>query len=339
MGDTFKVTELSQIGVVVEDLYSTIDNFWRLLGWGPWEVYEAMPPPPELKEYSIRGKEIPYSMRSGFYQLDNIQFELIQPLTGPSLYEEHLATKGEGLHHIACFNSIPDYETYEGHLENLKTKGLEVTMNGRLDDVWWSYFDTEPLLGGAIYETCYAGPAREGKTYEPGDNGIEPPDFEVTEATQIGIMVEDIYSAMDNYYNILGWGPWEVYTAAPPGLSKTKIGGEKVPYSMKLAVYQLENIQVELIEPMSGPTIYRDFIEEKGEGLHHFACYGPMSDMDILKRHQDELNKNGLKVTMSGDFYEDRYAYYDTELLLGGVIYETGYPGKVPEPDELYPPK
>jgi hypothetical protein len=40
-------------------------------------------------------------MRLGWQRHGTVVYEWIQPLRGPSTYEDHLAHHGEGLHHIA----------------------------------------------------------------------------------------------------------------------------------------------------------------------------------------------------------------------------------------------
>ena len=31
----------------------------------------------------------------------------------------------------------------------------------------------------------------------------------------------------------------------------------------------------ELLQPLEGPSIYKEWLEERGEGLHHVACMRP----------------------------------------------------------------
>jgi hypothetical protein len=340
----FKVTEISQIAAVVKDIYKAMDNYWKILGWGPWAIYTFAPP--VLEEMTINGREIPYSMKLALYAVGNVQFELIQPISGPTLYKKQLDTVGEGLHHWACYGPpighapITDYDTLHKHQDELLRNGLSISQSGKFDEVRYYYYNTEPVLGGVIYETGFIGPMREPEEiYDPSAKGIEPPEFRVTEVSQLAVVVKDLYKAMDGYNRILGWGPWDIYTFAPPNLEEMNIGGEEIPYSMKLALTQVGSIQYELIEPIGGPSIYKKQLETRGEGLHHIACYGPIKNYDTLHKHQDELLRNGLSISQSGKFDEVRYYYYNTEPVLGGVIYETGFLGPMREPEAKYPPQ
>lgn len=38
----------------------------------------------------------------------------------------------------------------------------------------------------------------------------------------------------------------------------------------KIAITQVGGVQLEPVQPVAGKSIYQDFIEEHGEGLHHF---------------------------------------------------------------------
>jgi len=73
-----------------------------------------------------------------------IDFEILQPLEGPSIYKEHLEQKGEGLHHVSV---VPPNENVDEALANFKKAGVDVLMSGRLgDNIRFYYMDTEPTL-------------------------------------------------------------------------------------------------------------------------------------------------------------------------------------------------
>ena len=51
---------------------------------------------------------------------------------------------------------------------------------------------------------------------------------------------------------------------APPFLTKTALRGSEQPYSMKLALTQIGPVQWELVQPLERPSIYEEFLVEKG---------------------------------------------------------------------------
>jgi len=100
------------------------------------------------EEHAIVGRQPPDRSVAGpdIHQRDGRlphQLELIQPVHGPTTYEDHLSRKGEGLHHIKEY--IPDEQT-EATLAFYRAKGIAVTQTGKFDADYHYYMDTEPKL-------------------------------------------------------------------------------------------------------------------------------------------------------------------------------------------------
>ena len=94
-----------QCAVVVEDLDEAVRRWAELLGIGPWTAYRLEPP--RLKEMLYHGEKVEFSLRHALAWQGELQFELVQPLGGPSIFADHLADHGEGLHHIGKY--VPDH--------------------------------------------------------------------------------------------------------------------------------------------------------------------------------------------------------------------------------------
>lgn len=158
--------------------------------------------------------------------------------------------------------------------------------------------------------------------------------IEVEEITQIGIVVKNLQKAMENYWKTLGIGPWKIFTFKPPAFKEPMIRGEKVDYTMKIAVSQIGAMQIELIEPLEGPSIYKEFISQRGEGLHHIQ-----SRPRDLNETLESFKELGIEILMSGKYGEGAFYYMDTEPILG-IIYEIVNRGgtKIP-PEAIYPPE
>ena len=95
------------------------------------------------------------------------------------------------------------------------------------------------------------------------------PNAFVTDVQQVALIVRDLDATIEEYADRLGIGPWRVINCEPPRLTDMRVRGESVPYSMKLAVARTGNTMWEIIEPVDGPSIYQEFLDERGEGLHH----------------------------------------------------------------------
>jgi hypothetical protein len=139
-----KLGEITQVGLVVKDLQESMERYWKLLGIGPWNIYTYAPP--MLRDATVRGKRVDYSMRLALSMAGPVQLELIQPLEGPSIYVEHLAEKGEGLHHIQS-----RVENIEEVLAAFEKSAIKVLMSGKIGDGEFYYLDTVPVIG-IIYE-------------------------------------------------------------------------------------------------------------------------------------------------------------------------------------------
>jgi methylmalonyl-CoA/ethylmalonyl-CoA epimerase len=90
-----------QCAVVVEDLDEAVRRWAEQLAIGPWTGYRLEPP--VLKEMRYHGEEVEFSLRHALAWQGDLQFELVQPLGGPSILADHLAAHGEGLHHVGKY--------------------------------------------------------------------------------------------------------------------------------------------------------------------------------------------------------------------------------------------
>jgi len=134
---------ISQIAVVVNDLQRTMEQYTKLLGWGPWNVYRHEPP--RLHHTEIRGATVPYTMLGAETHVGDMGFELPQPLEEPSIYREWLDEHGEGLHHVAVM--LHDFEESTELKKRFDEVGASVLMGGRIGEtIEFYYLDTEPSL-------------------------------------------------------------------------------------------------------------------------------------------------------------------------------------------------
>ncbi len=132
---------ITQVAVVVKDLRTTMEKYHQVMGWAPWSVYEHKPP--VLHDTEVRGKRVKYTMLGAEVHCNPIDFEILQPLEGPSIYKEFLREKGEGLHHVSVVNPAEDVDRA---LKDFSRKGIEVLMSGKLNDIEFYYMDTDPVL-------------------------------------------------------------------------------------------------------------------------------------------------------------------------------------------------
>lgn len=157
----------------------------------------------------------------------------------------------------------------------------------------------------------------------------------IKQVLQIGVVVKDLQKAMERYWNIFGIGPWHIYTFQPPIVTNTTVRGKPAKFTMKLALTQIGNIQWELLQPLTGPSIFKEFLDKKGEGLHHVAF-----DVEDYDQTVAVLKKYGIGILTSGDTPADSFTYMDTEKYLGTPLqmYKRPPDFKMPPPEAIYPP-
>ena len=162
---------------------------------------------------------------------------------------------------------------------------------------------------------------------------IPPGGFPIS---QIAIVVKDIDEALERYHKALGWGPWNVYEHKPPALHDTYLHGKPTHFTMIGAETHVGPIVVELLQPEEGPSIYKEWLDAHGEGLHHIAVMRPTpSESDATEKHFADM---GAKILMEGRIGETiRFYYLDTEPMLK-VIFESGTGHAVDlKPARVYP--
>ena len=142
------------------------------------------------------------------------------------------------------------------------------------------------------------------------------PKIKIDGIIQIGIVVRDIQKVADNYWTIFGIGPWQIVRMEPPILREVTLRGNPVEASMLAAIAQNGTLQLELIQPLEGPSIWKEFLEEKGEGLHHVQAH-----VQDPKAVLTAFREMGVEALMSGKIGNNIFYYMDTQPLLG-IIYE-----------------
>jgi methylmalonyl-CoA/ethylmalonyl-CoA epimerase len=158
----------------------------------------------------------------------------------------------------------------------------------------------------------------------------------ISRIQQVALVVRDLDKTIAAYTEKLGIGPWWVSLYGPPGMTGMRIRGEEVSYSMKLALTWVDNVMWEVIEPVDGPSIYKEFLDEHGEGLHHVLVEHEGHDFDgALATFSDR----GCPPLMEGSFNGVRFAYVDSEGPLRTVLELVHRPPgfKRPDPDYWYP--
>ncbi len=145
-------------------------------------------------------------------------------------------------------------------------------------------------------------------------------------AYQICVVVSDLDQSVA-FYESLGIGPFREGPSAHT--TRRLVRGVESPET-RLAgrITQLGELEFELISPIAGPSIQREFLERHGEGAIHLCAY-----TDDLERDIAWMREHGQTEVISYGELSDggRFAYFDTQAV-GGLIlelYELGPDGEV----------
>ena len=140
----------------------------------------------------------------------------------------------------------------------------------------------------------------------------------------IGVIVGDMAQAVE-YYESLGIGPFKPFKKIV--VVEREIRGKSIPIdSLKVDVKiaKMGPIDLELLQPVKGESLWKEFLEAHGEGVQHLGFYA-----DDLDGEEAKLIEKGINVAYkvrfrSGESDADPSkgggdSYIDTDKV-GGVI-------------------
>jgi catechol 2,3-dioxygenase-like lactoylglutathione lyase family enzyme len=133
--------------------------------------------------------------------------------------------------------------------------------------------------------------------------------------THIGLIVRDIEATRRRYIDMLGAPEAAIGEVDAPAIAKTVYKGAPSTARAKLCHLRLGPIQVELIQPLGGPSTWQDFLDTKGEGVHHIAFDTPDAKADMKA-----LAAAGATQVQYGEWVGGNYTYADTTPQLGVML-------------------
>jgi catechol 2,3-dioxygenase-like lactoylglutathione lyase family enzyme len=136
------------------------------------------------------------------------------------------------------------------------------------------------------------------------------------EVCQVGIVVPDIEKAVKKYADLFGVTAPTVELTDPYDTAHTVYKGKPTQAQANLAFFDIGMPIIELIEPVGGPSTWKDFLDIKGQGMHHVAFL--IENMEEqCKRFADGFK---METVQTGDYEGGCYAYIDATAQLGLYI-------------------
>jgi methylmalonyl-CoA/ethylmalonyl-CoA epimerase len=139
----------------------------------------------------------------------------------------------------------------------------------------------------------------------------------------VSLVVKDMDETIKQL-EALGVGPFPAPPAGAPRRKMTNktVRGKPVEYDMIIRSSReggMGGVGIELIQPLpgEGKSTYNEFLEEKGEGVHHLCYSVPDLEAEIA-----DLEKRGFKVVQTGGWEgKVTFVYVDIQKA-GGILLE-----------------
>lgn len=126
--------------VLVNDIEKSAGNLAKTLSV-PFNFWTIAP------EYCfVHGIPSPFTFRIALAAVGGASLELVSPHTGQSVYDEFLAQKGEGYHHVCL--AYADLQSMQSAKEELKSQGYNMIQHGYTEGIFeFCYFElTKPNM-------------------------------------------------------------------------------------------------------------------------------------------------------------------------------------------------
>jgi methylmalonyl-CoA/ethylmalonyl-CoA epimerase len=161
----------------------------------------------------------------------------------------------------------------------------------------------------------------------------------------LGIVTADLDRAVRTWADRYGIGPWRIYRYDSSKMA-AKVDGEPVEFEMRVALCQLANARLELLQPLDDRSPYARSLAEHGgaDHIHHVRF-----DVASYEDSAAQLRELGAPVIFEGAFKPGvggngtplAATYFGTAADLGFTAEIVGIPEgfAMPEPESVYPPQ
>jgi hypothetical protein len=244
----------------------------------------------------------------------NIDFEIIEPLDNRSIYYDFLTRYGEGIQHINY-----DVTDFDRTMEYFKDINVPVTQFGNLVGKHrYIYFDTEEDTGHVI-ET--SGNLPGFKRREPLETFptrekimVKRDSLSFKGISQIGVVVQDIDRAVKALKEKYMMGPWDFSGIDNKTAGDMNVHGRDADFSFKMAVCQLEDVELVLVKPEDNVSIFSDFSRSKRQGPFFITF-----KVDDFQKTLEMAGSMGISEIQHFSLEDTESSFLDTRADLGFV--------------------
>jgi methylmalonyl-CoA/ethylmalonyl-CoA epimerase len=152
-------------------------------------------------------------------------------------------------------------------------------------------------------------------SFHSGSADTREPVIQSKTVTQVGIIVKDIDKAANAWAQLLGVEVPAVSVAEGHSSRPTRYNDNPSDATAKLAFFSMDNLQIELIQPVKGPSTWHDFLDQHGEGIHHIAFQ--VKDINGMEK---KFEIQGISTVQSGGWDGGAYSYVNASNDLGCIL-------------------
>jgi catechol 2,3-dioxygenase-like lactoylglutathione lyase family enzyme len=111
------------------------------------------------------------------------------------------------------------------------------------------------------------------------------------------------------------------------------VKGKYSQFSFRVAMAQIGDASIELISPLSGDSIYNEYLLKNGEGFHHICfAYEDLKSMQSAKSELLNKGYNMIQHAKTDGAFE--FGYFS--LPGANILLELLYLNGLPEPEKIY---
>ena len=135
---------------------------------------------------------------------------------------------------------------------------------------------------------------------------------------QIGFLVNDIEKTKKEFARFFDVPEPETVNSGDYEVTKTEYRGDPAPKAKcYMTFFYFDDLQMELIQPNEEPSIWKEHLEEFGEGIHHISF-----NVKGMRKTIDACEDWGMKLLQRGEYRggNGRYAFLDALSQLKVVV-------------------
>ena len=152
---------------------------------------------------------------------------------------------------------------------------------------------------------------------DPNDSNVSDDKIKLDEIVHVCVVVRNVEKTAKVLTEKFGINPFRIrqQTYTP---SQATMRGKPVEYTLKFGYSQMGPIVLELVETISGPTSYQEFLDEHGEGIHHIGLPTPVPfDKELEKWRNQGIE--AIQISRLED-PDEAWAYMDTQKEAGFIM-------------------